>query len=209
MIYIYKKTSFTLIELLAVIVISIILLGIAVPAFNTLTKGEKVETAARTIGSQLKAVRAYAITNREYAALIIPTTENLSSEYLYRSYRPCIVDSNYVFQEWVSAEKWMFMPSGTAVLDVDGTLGHPDTGAGSFESAGTVTTVDFSDISGGSSVSSKGIIFSPTGKTVNPATRKYVTVGDALLLESGVNATENTIEITIDLYSGRISYGSN
>ena len=205
---IFNKTSFSLIELLAVMAISIILLAITIPAFNSMAKGQKVEVAARTIGSQLKAVRSYAITNREFIALIIPTTESLSSEYLYKAYRPCIVNSSFVFQGWVSGEKWEFMPTGTAILDVDGTLGHIATGAGSFTSAGAITSVDFSSIGGGASIPSKGIVFTATGKTSNPSTRKYVVVGDSLSLETGT-ATSNYIEITIDLYSGRISYGSN
>ena len=205
----YKKNSFTLIELLAVIVISIILLGIAVPAFNTLTKGEKVETAARTIGSQLKAVRAYAITNREYAALIIPTTESLPSEYLYKSYRPCIVDSSYVFQEWVSGEKWIFMPTGTTILEIDNSADLD--AVKNFGSAEDIDDVDFSSIGGAASVDDvKGMIFTPTGKCVGAsASGIFVNVGDAVSLESGISETSNQIDIKIDLYSGRISYGSN
>jgi len=204
-----KKIKYTLIELLAVMAISIILLAIAIPAFNSLTKGNKVEIAARTIGSQLKAVRSHAITNREYIAFIIPTENNpsgLSTDYYYKSYRICIVNSSSVFQEWVSGEKWEFMPTGTAILDVDDTLSHPDTGAGAFDSATPVTSVDFSVIGGGTT-SSSGIVFTPTGKTVGA--RKYVAVGDAILLESGVTTTSDYIEITIDTYSGRISYGSD
>jgi type II secretory pathway pseudopilin PulG len=203
-----NKTSFSLIELISVVAISIILFAIVIPAFYTLTKGQNVEMATRVIGSQLKAVRSYAITNREYIALIIPTTENLPPEYLYKTYRPCVVNKNFKFSNWVFGEKWEFLPTGTAILDVDGTLGHPDTGTGNFESAGTITSVDFSSIGGGTA-SAKGIVFTPTGKTTNPATRKYVAVGSSILLEGGVTSTSNYIEITIDQYSGRISYGSN
>ena len=203
-----KKYFFSLIELLCVMVISILLIGIAIPTFNAITQGQKVETAARTIGSQLKSVRSSAITRREYIALIIPTTEDLSSDYLYRSYRPCIVNSSSVFQAWISGEKWEFLPPGTAIIDIDNTIGHSGTSAGTFTSAGTITSVDFSSIGIEARTNAQGITFSPTGKSFNPATRKYVTIGEATLLEDSVTSTSDLIEITIDLYSGRISYGS-
>ena len=212
-----KKTSFSLIELLSVMGISVILMAIAIPAFNTITKGENVEIAARTIGSQLKAVRSYAITNRKYVALIIPTTEaDLPSNYYYKTYRAGIVSSSNVFQSWVPGEKWEFMPTGTAILDVDAILGHSGTDVGNFDSAGGTPVastgtdgVDFSSIGGSDDTDNvRGIIFSPTGKTVNTSVRKYVVVGDSLLLENEVTSTSNYIEITIDLFSGRISYGS-
>ena len=206
---IFKKKSFTLIELLTVMAISIILMAIAIPAFNTLTKGQKVETAARTIGSQLKAVRSYAITHREYVALIIPTTESLPSEYLYKSYRACIVDSSNVFEYWVSGEKWEFMPTGTAILEIDNSA-DLDT-VKNFGSAEDIDEVDFSSIGGADSVDGvKGLIFTSTGKCVGAsASGIFVNVGDAISLESGITKTSNQIDIKIDLYSGRISYGSN
>ena len=201
---IYQKSDFSLIELLAVIVIALILIGITIPAFNTLTKGQNVEAAARTIGSQLKAVRAYAITKREYIALIIPATASIPANYLKKSYRSCIVSSSYVFEEWVPGEKWEFLPTSAAILDVTNSPGYTD---GAFSSAKTVTGVNFSDIGGGSSVDAKAIVFTPTGKCAG--VRKYVVIGDAVVLEDGVSSTANQINITIDLYSGRISYGSD
>ena len=200
-----KKNNFSLIELLCVIVIVILLFSIAIPAFNTLTKGESVESGARIVGSQLKAARIHAVTNREYVALIIPTTESLLSDYLYKAYRPCIVNSSYVFQEWVPGEKWEFLPTGAAILDVDNNTGYD---AGAFTSASEITGVDFSDIGGGALVDDvKGIVFSPSGKAVG--SRKYVIIGSSALLEGGVTSTSNQVDITIDQYSGRVSYGSD
>ena len=200
---IIKNHSFSLIELLAAMAIAAILIGIAVPAFNTLTKGQSVEAAARIVGSQLKATRTYAISNREYTALIIPTTESLSSDYLYKAYRPCIVDSSSVFQQWISGEKWEFLPAGSAILDIDNTSGY---NAGNFTSASTITSVDFSAIGGGSSESAKGIVFTPSGKA---GTRKYVVIGSSVVADGEVGSTGNQINVTVDQYSGRISYGSN
>ena len=207
----YKKTSFSLIELLFVMAISIILIGIAIPAFNSLTKGQKVEIAARSIGSQLKAVRSHAITNRKYTALIIPTPGNpagLSANYYYNSYRSCIVNSSDVFQEWVFGEKWEFMPTGTAILEIDNSISLNT--VKNFDSATTITGVDFGGLVTGLISDAKGIIFTPTGKCIGAtAAGIFVNVGDSIALEDGVSTTSNQIDIKIDLYSGRISYRSN
>jgi Tfp pilus assembly protein FimT len=196
------KSCFSLIELLSVMAISVVLIGISVPAFHTLMKGQNVEIAARTTGSQLKAIRSYAITNRTYAALIIPTTQDLPSTYLYKTFRPCTVNSNNVFQKWIYGERWDFLPTGTAILDVDNNSGYD---AGNFTAASTITGIDFSDI-GGTTDSAKGIVFTPVGKS--SGSRKFVVVGDSLVLEDGIDSTSNQIDITIDTYTGRISYGS-
>ncbi len=205
--YLTKKIYFSLIELLVVLAISIVLLAIAVPAFNSLTKGQSVEIGARTIGSQLKAVRSYAITNREYVALVFPTTESgISNDYLYKSFRACIVDSSNVFESWITDEKWEFMPKGAAILEIDnsndlGTIGN-------FNSAQEISSVDLTSIGGSSSVSSvKGLIFRPTGKCEGATTAGiFVNIGGAIGLQDGIDSVNNNIDIRIDLYTGRITY---
>ena len=203
----YKKKAFSLIELLVVLAISIVLLAIAIPAFNSLTKGQSVEIGARTIGSQLKAVRSYAITNREYVALIFPTTESgISNDYLYKSFRACIVDSNNNFEQWVTDEKWEFMPKGAAILEIDN-INDLNT-IGNFNSAQDIDGVDFSSIGGNSSTDDvHGLVFTSTG-TCDGATASgiFVTIGSAIGLEDGISSVNNSIDIRIDLYTGRITY---
>jgi len=114
-----KNKQFSLIELLLVMVISAIMLGIVIPTFHKLTKGVNVEMAARQFGSQLKAVREYAITNRVYVALImepINGTSFLPVGYRLLAYRPCIVNSSNVFQEWVEGERWEFLPDRSMIF---------------------------------------------------------------------------------------------
>jgi len=200
---IVKTKYFSLIELLVVIAITGILISIGMPAFNSLMKGQNVEQSARTIGSILKSVRSYAITSRQYAALIIPTNETtLPSSYLYKSFRPCVIDSSNNFLFWVQDEKWEFMNTGTAILDIDDTSGY-DTG--SFAFATEVDNVNFSSIGGSISVNSVvGVVFQPTGQTSGAT--KYVIVGDSTILDGSVSI--NYIDIIIDQYTGRISYGN-
>ena len=92
------KKYFSLVELLLVMVIASLMLGIVIPTFHKVTKGVSVEMAARQLGGQLKAVREYAITNRENVALIMEPTDAVLQIYLpvgYHgiAYRPCIINS--------------------------------------------------------------------------------------------------------------------
>ncbi|MCP4180026.1 MAG: hypothetical protein GY756_19870 [bacterium] len=195
MIYKFKK-KFTLIELLVVLGIVIIIFSISLPAFLKMTKGQSVEIAARTIGSKLNAVRAYAITNREYTALVFITNETVSnSRYNYRAYRPCIVDSSNVFQRWVPDEKWDYLPNATVLL--------------SLSNNSTIASVEDDKIFGsGNKEALTGVIFKSTGDCVGE--RKTVVVGEGVYTNAALKQlnTSNRIDITVDNYTGRVSYGS-
>ena len=203
----YKKIKFSLIELLVVMAITAVMLGIIIPTFHKVTKGVNVEMGARQFGAQLKAVREYAITHRKRVALIIPSTEAIPSNYLYRAYRPSIVvGSSTNFDEWVFGERWEFMPDGTSILAIttnkppdDGPYALPDP---LYDAASSVGVVKFNDIVPGiSDTTAKGIVFTPTGRCAGG--RTYVCVGDPTM-----NPVKNYVTITIDQFTGRISYGN-
>jgi type II secretory pathway pseudopilin PulG len=188
---------FTLIELLVVLGIVIIIFSISLPAFLTMTKGQSVEIAARTIGSKLNAVRAYAITHREYTALVFITDESVSNNrYNYRAYRPCIVSSSGVFESWVQDEKWEYFPTSTALL--------------SLSNSSTITSVEDDKVFGnGITKDLIGVIFKSTGDCLG--SRKTVVVGEGVYINNALKQlnADNTIDITVDMYTGRVSYGSD
>ncbi len=199
-----KKNKFTLLELLVVMGLCVIMLAISAPAFLSLSKGQSVEIAARTIGSELNAARSYAITHKENVALIIPTTESLLSKHPYKSYRACIVyRGSYNFKEWISGEKWEFLPAGTAVIDIDGSYGY---NTGNFDNATDVDNVP-NTFGPGTVNNVKSVVFLPTG--INVRASSNIVVGSSAILESGVSSTSNQITIEIGTYTGKISYPSN
>lgn len=207
------KIFFSLIELLAVIVIALILMGIVVPAFLDITKGQSVDLATREIGSKLKAVRTYAISQRQYTALVFITNQAVTSDrYSYKSYRACTVepDTDGITwrwkQPWISDEKWDFLPTGVIIRSISTSLSAI---AGSFESgvSNTVTSVEDSNVLSSTS-SLPAIIFKPTGEI--EGSRIYVTVGEGFFSNGSLN-TQNTADnamITLDQFTGRISYGN-
>lgn len=209
-----NEKQFSIIELLCVVVIAAILVAIVVPAFFNMTKGQGVEMAAREIGSKLKAVRTYAISQRQYTALVFIASESTANNdrYCYKAYRPCRVSyqsSNGTWQwqsSWVQDEKWNFLPVGIVIRSLDTSL---TTVAGTFinTKSNKVEAVEDSNVFSGASRLS-AIIFKPTGEIVG--NRIYVTVGQGIY-QNGSLYTQNTSNssvITVDQYTGRISYGS-
>ena len=188
----YKKNNkFSLIELLLVMAISAIMLGIVVPTFHKITKGVSVESAARQLGAQLKAVREHAITNRVYVALIMEPAGNsvLDSDHSGKAYRPCVVEkngSNWDFDSWVEDERWEFLPAGTEIESIVNISENVD----NIPSTGQLPNV---------------IIFSPTGKCEGITSKATVTVAETV----GSSGTQNKVNITIAPYTGRVSYGND
>lgn len=215
-----KKNNFTLVELLAVLIISGIILGLTLPALNTMVMGQSVENAALNLGSELKAVRAFAVTKKVYVALIFPVDlydaslplDNISPTYISKkdilpnkynnkSFRPCIVNRDNEFQFWITDNKWEFLTTGAVVLDIDDTVEYD---AGKFTESTEIHGVNFYDIdSSKTSCEARGIVFKPNGQVVSGI--KYVVVGSVHILNGG-SVKDNMINIIIDEYSGRISY---
>lgn len=191
------KKYFSLIELLLVMFISALMLGIVIPTFHKVTKGVSVEMAARQLGGQLKAVREYAITNREHVALIMEPVggSELPVGYRYVAYRPCIVNSSYEFQEWVYGERWEYLPEGS---QIENTTGF----------AADVTGIDLSDINGGTVQIDDVPVFTPTGKCEGVSgSGATVTVSDSTGIDSDDKL--NKVNISVAGYTGRISYGND
>ena len=202
MIYKHRKNNFSLIELISVLAITGIFLGLALPSMDTILRGQSTEQAAINFGAVLNAVRSYAISNKKYVALIIPDeSSNLPDQYENKSYRPCVVDRNMNFMYWVRDNKWEFLPTTSAVLDIDKIS---KSYSGSFEEATDITGVQFKSIK----PKLKGIVFKPSGlkHPINQnQSETFVVIGNPNIL-GGKALAYNLIDIKIDQYSGIISY---
>jgi len=200
-----RKNNFSLIELISVLAITGIFLGLALPSMDTILRGQSTEQAAINFSSVLNAVRSYAISNRKYVALIIPSKDsNLPDEYKNsyenKSYRPCVVDRSMNFMYWVRDNKWEFLPTSSAIIDIDNNTKYD---LGSFTEATSIVDVNFNN----DPYSLKGIVFKPCGLSLNQDDT-FVVIGNINILD-GKAVAHNQIDIKIDQYSGRISYGNN
>lgn len=214
--------SFTLIELLTVILIMGILMSIGLPAFNKMMYAQGVNGAARQVGGIIKMSQAYAIGNNRHVAVIFPGDEasisSLDDKYKFRSYRPCIVrydsDSDIcTFIEWVPGTQWRFLPTGTLIFyDGASPLGLTSTANETLSNSSgkTINSVNFSDIGGSSAVNvekTMSFIFKPSGATFG-----FTDIATILCQGTFSSGTQtrtninNKMEITINPYTGRMSY---
>jgi len=190
-----KNKKFSLIELLTVLAITGVILGISIPAFNTLLKGESVEHASRTVLSMIKLARAYAITNEAYTAVIM-CDANLPTGYKYSAYRVAELNSDLSFDKWIDGEKWEFLPTGASFIP-EGEVNSKTVNISS------ITAVTDSPIGLNSAVD--GIIFQPSGACNSEA---KITIGSGT--ESGGvlirTNSSNNVTLEINRFTGRTSY---
>jgi Tfp pilus assembly protein FimT len=209
-----------------------LLFYISMPAFEKLAKGYGLEGAAGQMAGSLKLARDKAITEKQYVALLLPHRNapggggGIPSDYIHRAYRMAYVtrvtSSNYTFVCWIPGYQWEFLPTGSAILEADSDYKN---GAGdtetidAFTSPFKVNSVDFSDISGPSSVNDVlAVVFQPTGET--GGSQSYVTLGEAVYSGGNLVYTNSLLNtqsnhkhgialliLSADQYTGRIIYG--
>lgn len=118
------KKHFSLIELLTVIFIAGILATLAVPSFEKMMMGSKVNQAASQLKLACEQARVEAASSRQYVALIFPVSigtawsaeaRNCLENFFFRGYRMAYVDKNGVFQGWVPGSSWQQLPAGTVL----------------------------------------------------------------------------------------------
>ncbi len=204
--------AFTLVEILVVLVVMAILMLIGMPAFEKIAKGQGAELAAREMVGKLKAVRAYAVSNRVYTALVLPSDE-LPDDYRFRSYRAAVVDSLGAFQYWVPNEKWNTLPTGVAFLDItSGAADTPDPAHSFLGAMPAITNADFSDMSGTSpdNKTLNAVVFKPNGR-LKSGNKTYLHLGEGKYSGGSLIVTNPDpnayVTVNIDQYSGRVSYG--
>lgn len=109
----FRKSAFTLAELMVVVVIMALLLFLALPAFQGIGRGSKLQTAAFQLRTTLTLARQIAITQRRVVSMILPD----QTPALYQGDGAGHVDKAlrayvpYSFRDGYLAE-WKYLPPG-------------------------------------------------------------------------------------------------
>ena len=213
------KKAFTLIELLLVVGLMATLMGIALPAFSKMAKGNGITLASRTISGKINGARAYAITKRAYVGLVFATVGgeavgDVPNVIRNTCCRPAIftyASSNYTFVKWVDGEGWEKMPTGVTFGGdaSSGKVGALSTGVSVPMPKSAFNDLD-SSFSGSTIANVNCLMFTPGGMTKN--TGFSISIWEATATSVGtqptITNTNNYVKITINRFTGRLSYGS-
>ena len=121
----YRKSQFTLIELLAVIGLLSVLIGIFAPAFSRMLVGSKVDQMASNFKTGMEVAQSKAVASRKYVAMILPNKyDSLNSKlrpYCNGGYRLAYVkkDGNaWKFVSWVPGSNWSNIADGAMLVNI-------------------------------------------------------------------------------------------
>lgn len=227
-----KRRPYTLIELLAVIAIMALLMLIALPNLPKIARGAGADVAAVNIYNYLSLCRDYAITNRQYVAVVMPQADvngtpspagkKIPDTCYNAAYRACIVNnlsgSTADFVRWVPNETWQYLPTGSLILELDDSNSDAPIPNPSNGTTTTINNVDFDDVRPHGTTASSyqdvdtipAILFKPTGRAGG---QRYVEIGEGQYQGGSLTITNRDpaayITVTVDQYTGRVSYGEN
>lgn len=201
-----RKTPFSLVELLTVMVIGALLLGITVPVVIKLTSSSSVSAAGRIVGASLRLARQEAIVRRRYVAVLLPADQGTDPERKFTALRACYVTKSsgspttYTFSAWVPNTKWELLPTGAVAWELDTLKAISNTDA---------TSGDFVvlDVPEPAPEDYRAIVFAPTGRVAGSDKFLHLKEGffEASPRPRAKNA-DNWVEIKVDTYTGRVTF---
>jgi len=124
--------NFTLIELMAVMLLMGVLMVMMLPAFNRMIRGNKVDQVTSNLKLGLEQAQARAVSSRRPVALVLPTEQNdwtadadtqAVIPFCYGGYRLAYVEATSVsgawkFLRWVPDSEWKNAPEGAMLVRV-------------------------------------------------------------------------------------------
>lgn len=127
------RHNFTLIELLAVMLLMGALMLMMLPAFNQMIRGNKVDQMTANLALGLEQAQARAVSSRRHVAVVFPTRQDVwrsSVEeeravrpFCYGGFRLAYVESTansseWKFIRWVPDSEWKNSPDGAMLINV-------------------------------------------------------------------------------------------
>lgn len=167
---------FSLVEMLAVMIVMTILLTLGMGMFYALAKTSGIDGAARMVSSQLYLCRSYAVSKRANIAFLIYDTDQ------ELAIRPCVLNSDGSYNAFVANSKWEYLPAAAQV-----TAGNVDS-----------VTAPVPNSGGSPTVAMNAIAFKPSGSLRSAAVTPTIVV-------SGPGGSQ-PLTITVDWLTGKARF---
>ena len=118
-----RSTAFTLIELITVIGIMALMMVIAIPAFQSVTKSSAVGIGAGHLVKTLALARAKAVTTRSRVRVVFADGANNAAIALPQAAYGVLIstnqdDSGYPASVWVYLDRWQTIPKGAFLTNL-------------------------------------------------------------------------------------------
>jgi len=144
-----KRRNFTLIELMAVMLLMGVLMLMMLPAFNRMIRGNKVDQMTSNLKLGLEQAQSRAATTRKYVAVVFPNNvatwnDDVTKRFCYGGYRLAYVDptaaaSEWTFLGWVPQSEWKNAPDGAMLIYADSTAPAVGSGGGLTDALASMT----------------------------------------------------------------------
>lgn len=187
--------GFTLIELITVIGIMALMMVIAIPAFQSATKGSAVGIGAGHLVNTLALARAKAVTGRTHVRVVFSDAAYTNATIIPKVSYAVLIWTNQesdVNANWIYLDRWQSLPKGAYFSTLPAALGSATTPFPSNQSAGvTLSGVEFN---------SAGALASSAGSDVFIVVREGVVKPDGSVFGA---RSENTTSNCIYAATGR------
>lgn len=184
-----RRSAFTLIEMLVVMVIIGVVLTLTLAPFDRLITVAGVDGGASMIATQLRACRQHAISQRSRVALLVfrsGATQGI---------RTAQLDRNNAFVQWTPNSSWIYLPTAAVVERGDNTVGVAVPAAEMEPAASVDTTLP-------------AIVFIPSGKLAGQHPPGVsLRISDALWDGADYQARgdgNNWQQISVNRFTGRV-----
>jgi prepilin-type N-terminal cleavage/methylation domain-containing protein len=202
----FHEKGFTIIEILAVLVIMGLVLGLSVPAITGLTKANQLANSARLVSNLCSIARSEAVTKRVKTCLAI--VENWPSNTQANHRRMSIWRWDEQLMGWIQISKWEELPQGIAFHLNAENLANQYEATLDGHILGEQGTNEFIEDVSGADVIFRYAEFTPTGAVNMPGLGdKDLEIWMVLTQQAFANSgslPDNYAKITTNVLTGRV-----
>lgn len=217
--------TFTLLEMLAVMVLAAMLTALAVPAFRALTTGSAVGETTSIVKNMLDVAQSRAVSHRRYTGVVFDyraerddaeSTQAVRLAEIKVTYDNSGTVKKFEFQRWLPDSAWRTLSYGAALLCAYENKDTKPVKSGAAIPADPGDLVKIASVwkgeSGGSTFDGYGVIFSPYGGFYQPGTSVTFTIGEAKITPDkkfifedtdSSGAPANKLQLAVNQFTGR------